>query len=101
MSNEVRKDELSLELQDTNQDVNVPTHNRDYPIVEIRKSLRRTKFPTRYDDFIVALVQAPYEPTDSFEIVGSHAWQTTMEFDMESIRKDQTWTLVQLPIGKN
>jgi len=66
--------------------------------VEIKKSLKRTKFPTHYDDFIVALVQAPYEPT-AFEIVGSHAWQTTMVFDLESIREDQTWESVQLPIG--
>jgi hypothetical protein len=68
--------------------------------VEIRKSLRRTKFSTCYDDFVVALVQTPYEPNDSFETVGSCAWQTTMEFEMESIKKDQTWELVQLPIGK-
>jgi hypothetical protein len=68
--------------------------------VEIRQSLKRTKFPTCYDDFVIALVQAPYEPTNSFETIGNHAWQTTMEFDMESIRKDQTWVLVQLPIGK-
>ncbi len=68
--------------------------------MEIRQSLKRTKFPTCYDDFVIALVQAPYEPTNSFETIGNHAWQTTMEFDMESIRKDQTWVLVQLPIGK-
>lgn len=100
MSSEVRRDEHPLELHDTNQDVNVPTQNINNPIVEITKSLRRTKFSTQYDDFIIALVEAPYEPTDFFETIGSHAWQTTMEFDMESIRKDQTWELVQLPIGK-
>jgi hypothetical protein len=68
--------------------------------VEIKKSSKRHLFPTRYDDFVVALVQAPYEPTNSFETVGSHAWQTTMEYNKESIRKYQTWKLVQLLIGK-
>lgn len=100
MSSEVKRNEHPFKLQDTNQDVNVPTQNINNPIVEIRKSLRRTKFPTQYDDFIIALVQAPYEPIDYFETIGSLAWQTTMEFNMESIRKDQTWELVQLPIGK-
>ncbi len=80
MSNEVKRNEHPLELHDTNQDVNVPAQNRYNPIVEIRKSSKRTKFPTHYDDFIVALIQAPYEPTNSFETIGNHAWQTTMEF---------------------
>jgi hypothetical protein len=57
-------------------------------------------FPTCYDDFVIALVEAPYGPIDFFEAIGSHAWQTKMESKMESIRKNQTWELVQLLVGK-
>jgi hypothetical protein len=35
--------------------------------VEIRKSSRRTMFPTCYDGFVVALVEAPYGPIDFFK----------------------------------
>jgi hypothetical protein len=64
--------------------------------VEIRKSSRITMFPTCYDDFVVASVEAPYGPIDFLKVLKSHAWQ----IEMESIRKNQTWELVQLPVGK-
>jgi hypothetical protein len=47
MSNKVKRNGHPLELHDTNEYVNVTTHNINNPIVEIKKSLRKTKFPTR------------------------------------------------------
>jgi hypothetical protein len=41
--------------------------------VEIRKSSRRTMFPTRYDDFVVASVEVAYGPIDFLKVLGSHA----------------------------
>jgi hypothetical protein len=57
-------------------------------------------FLARYDDFVVASFETPYGPIDFLKIVRSHAWQIEMESKMESIRKNQTWELVQLLIGK-
>ena len=69
----------------------------------MRRSVRVTAPPTRYswdeDRVSFALVTETREPDNYREVIKAdhHKWITTMEQEIESLDRSQTWTLVDLP----
>ena len=49
----------------------------------------------------MTLVTKHVEPTGFKGAFGTHEWDKTMDEEMDSLSKNDTWDLVELPQGKN
>ena len=74
--------------------------------IAIGKDKRNIKPPTKYcfEDLVsYALITSSGDPINFQEVVHSQEkgrWMGAMEEEMQSLQKNQTWELVELPKGK-
>ena len=69
-----------------------------------RRSLRERNPPKRYTDFFVSALFTddgePYCFQESINCVGNAKWKMEMKEEMDSLEKNKTWELVELPKDK-
>ena len=67
---------------------------------ELRRSKRQRKYVSFEDDFYIYLIEN--EPSYYFEAISSSnalLWKKVIKSELDSILKNQTWELVDLPSG--
>ncbi len=74
--------------------------------VTLRRSTRERKTPKRYEDFAssFALITEDGEPScyqEAVDDTDSEKWKVAMEEEMDSLAKNNTWDLVELPEGRS
>ena len=74
--------------------------------VTLRRSTRERKTPKRYEDYAssFALITEDGEPScyqEPVDDIDSEKWKTSMEEEMDSLYKNNTWDLVELPEGRS
>ena len=74
----------------------------EIPQQSLRRSTRDRTFPKRYDDFVtsVALISNEGEPDsyqEALKVSDSDKWKLAMKEEMDSLAKNKTWDLVELP----
>ena len=66
-----------------------------------RRSGRKTRLPSRLKDYaLMTNILNIVEPTNYKEASQSDAWKAAMDEEIESIIRNHTWDLVELPEGK-
>ena len=74
--------------------------------VTLRRSTRERKAPKRYDDSAssFALVTEDGEPScyqEAIDDTDSEKWKKAMKEEMDSLAKNNTWDVVELPEGRS
>ena len=74
--------------------------------VSLRRSTRERKIPKRYEDSAssFALITEDGEPScyqEAVDDTDSEKWKVAMEEEMESLAKNNTWDLVELPEARS
>ena len=88
--------------EDTPQEEDEQTKIEEIPQQSLWRSTWDKTFPKRYDDFItyVALISNEGEPDsyqEALKVSDSDKWKLAMKEEMDSLEKNKTWDLVELP----
>jgi len=77
--------------------------------IEVHRSTRQRKTPSWYSDYVMTsydaycLLTEEGEPTTFVEVIHNpeaSMWMTTMQEEIEALRRNHTWKLVALPTGR-
>eukprot|EP00253_Pinus_taeda_P011256 PITA_11256 len=90
--------------EDTNEAVEISEPVQQ--LVTLRRSTRERKTPKRYEDSAssFALITKYGEPScyqEAVDDTDSEKWKMAMEEEMDSLAKNNTWDLVELPEGRS
>lgn len=74
------------------------------PVAEVRKSSRTIRPPQRYSPTLNYLLLTDGGKPECYEEVlqneNSSKWELAMKEEMDSLLGNQTWELIELPVGK-
>eukprot|EP00253_Pinus_taeda_P035549 PITA_35549 len=75
-------------------------------LVTLRRSTRERETPKRYEDptsyfFLITEDGEPSCYHEGVDDIDSKKWKTTMEEEIDSLAKNNTWDLVELPEGRS
>ena len=93
-------------MEESNEDETTPGKGLEIPSLASGREPKARRAPVRYgyEDMVAyALVGYGDEPTSYRETMDSSEnakWKVAMEDEMESLRKNRTWELCDLPKGK-
>ncbi|KAJ0590617.1 putative RNA-directed DNA polymerase [Helianthus annuus] len=118
------EDTNSPEGNRTNEDTNSPEGNND-PTTPVRRSTRNVSLPKMLNDFVIegkvryglekvvnysnlsienqcfaTILNKTVEPQSFKEAVSDVNWVNAMNEEMEALNRNNTWELVDLPIGR-
>lgn len=79
-------------------DINL--HNDEYEVIEPRRSERIPK-PNRMNDFVYSVnnLKDPDTFDEAIKSIDSNCWIKAMNDELKSLRQNDTWTLVELPMS--
>ena len=74
--------------------------------VTLRRSTRETRTPKRYEDStssfsLITKDGEPYFFQEAVDDADSEVWKMAMEKEMDSLAKNNTWDLVEIPEGRS
>eukprot|EP00253_Pinus_taeda_P002198 PITA_02198 len=74
---------------------------RDNELLEGRTSRHKSKQQSTVNFALMANLHSIFEPQNYLEAKGTSEWEQAMEAEFQSLQKNHTWTLSNLPAGKN
>eukprot|EP00253_Pinus_taeda_P032343 PITA_32343 len=73
---------------------------RDNELLDGRTSRHKSKQPSTVNFALMANLHSIFEPQTYLEAKGTPEWEHAMEAEFQSLQKNHTWTLSDLPAGK-
>ena len=71
-------------------------------IVAPRRSTQQTQLPARYRDYaLMSNIMNVVEPVDYEQAKEHEQWRNDMNYEYDSLMKNKTWELVELPEKKS
>jgi hypothetical protein len=99
---DVHEEDIHEENPQDDDHTEMPQEIEEMPQQIVWRSTRVRSFPKRYDDYVssVALISNEGEPScyqEAMEVSESAKWKEAMKEEMDALKKNETWDLVELP----